>query len=103
MPLSAGPSSETQPDVACGTSGCLIAWTDRRNAMTSGFDVFAQLLNADLTASGGEFALSAAGRNQRAPALTTSARGYTASWHDHRHGGPDAVFVARVGSAGAEP
>jgi len=98
--VSAALSTQNQPEIACSGASCLVAWADRRNLATRGFDVFGQVVSADLTASGGEMLVAGAIRDQRAPSVTASASGWMVSWQDDRHGGADAVHVARISAAG---
>src|SRR5262249_40346676 len=50
--ISTATSNQDVPVIACQASGCLVAWQDRRNINTTGFDVFAQRVNLDFTLAG---------------------------------------------------
>jgi hypothetical protein len=99
--LSEAPSTQNQPEIACRDASCLVTWTDRRSLTTTGFDVFGQVVGADLVLAGGEIAVATAVRDQRAPSVAAAASGWLTSWQDNRHGGADAVHVARVSAGGA--
>lgn len=100
VPLAASRSAHTQPDLGCGASGCLLAWTDRAPG-TSAFGVGKMVLGADLVpVTGVEEVFIGGVRDARAPAVAAAGDAWVASWQDGRHGGPDAVMASRFDPEG---
>jgi hypothetical protein len=99
-PISATAVSQSSGSIACTAAGCAVAWADRRNITTAGWDVYGQLLTTDFTAAGGELAISTVLGAQQAPRVTAGAGSWAAVWLDARSSVATATG-ARISSAGA--
>jgi hypothetical protein len=84
--------------VADGSGGAAITWSDYRNWQTTGFDIYAQRIDANgdtLWAANG-VPLCEAGGDQNAPQLNRSGNDrFVFSWSDTRFGGGD-IFAQAV-------
>ena len=102
VPISLAVNNQEIPSIACLSSGgCIVLWQDRRAVPTTGVDIFGQLVNADFTLNGAEFAVTTAIRSQFTPAVVASATDYFSTWDDLREGGPFQVTGSRISAAGA--
>jgi hypothetical protein len=99
--ISTAADSQQAPSIRCQATGCLVAWQDRRNINTTGFDVFAQRINLDFTLAGPDFAISNVTGSQFAPEVASSGSSYFVAWHDLRDNAAFAVFGSTVSTAGA--
>jgi len=89
--ISNATGDQVAPSVAFDTVNqrFLVVWQDGRNALTTGQDVYGQVINANGSASGGNFFISTAAGNQAAPhaAYDTIKQLFLAVWQDGRNGG----------------
>lgn len=98
--ISTATNNQEFPTVACLVSGCFVAWQDRRNVPTTGFDLYGQVLNPDFSLNGTELVLSSASLNQLAPAIVASASAFYLVWHDNRDTNALSVFGATISTTG---
>ncbi len=98
--ISTATNNQEVASIACQAAGCLVAWQERRNLATTGFDLYGQVLNPDFTLNGAEVVLSNAALNQFAPGLVASASAFHLAWHDSRDTSTNTVFGATVSTAG---
>ena len=102
--VSASPADEADPSVAWNGANYLVAWTDPRNASTTGEDIYgARISPAGAVLEPGGIALSTAPDAQSAPAVASDGSGWLVVWQDPRNvatNGTD-VYGARVTGAGA--
>jgi hypothetical protein len=89
--ISNGGGTQQQVAVAFDTTNrrFLVVWRDGRNALTTGEDIYGQILSADGFPSGGNFAISNAAGNQVAPSVAFDAvnQGFLVVWRDARNAG----------------
>ncbi len=96
--ISAAASSQQTPSVACAGSGCLVIYRDRRNFAATGFDILAQLVDANFALVGSEIVLSNATLDQSAPDLAAAPNGYLTVWGDSVS--PVTIFGVTVSATG---
>src|SRR5690606_32258940 len=89
IPLVTAANNQVQPSVVCNGATCLVTWTDRRDFATNVTDIYAARLAGSLAVLG-ESPVAVLPDEQRNPGLTATGTGWRLSWHDKRHGGPDA-------------
>jgi hypothetical protein len=86
--ISTAANSQEYPSVAynSSTNQYLVVWHDYRSGTT--WDIYGQLVNANGSLSGGNFAISTATNNQMYPsvAYNSSTNQYLVVWHDYRSG-----------------
>jgi MYXO-CTERM domain-containing protein len=99
VPVSANPSLQEQPTVACNGLDCLTAWVDRRDSDPLGADVYALILGPGFI-PGSDFAISALDRQQLEPAAIASGSGWFMVWRDNSIG-LQYPFGARIASDGS--
>ena len=81
----------------------LVAWWDDRNSATTGPDIYGQLVNADGTLGGGNFAISNAVSVQYFPSVGyDGANGrFLVAWYDMRSGASYDIYAQLVNSDGS--
>ena len=86
--ISNGAGTQQQAAVAFDTtnSNFLVVWRDGRNTLTTGEDIYGQILSADGFLSGGNFAISNAAGNQVAPSVAFDSvnQRFLVTWEDGR-------------------
>ena len=98
IPLVANITQELSPTIGCLATSCLVAWQDRRNFETLGYDVYSQTFNTDLTPATTAAAVSAAVRYQSTPNAVAASNRYMVVWEDDRDL-VEYVYGARVSTA----
>lgn len=78
---------QSAPSVAWGGSSYLVAWTDKRNNGTTGYDIYGARVSADGTVldPGGK-PLSNAPADQTSPSVGSNGTGFFVVWQDSRQG-----------------
>ena len=98
FPISAAPSDQTEPAIACGDSCYLVVWQDFR---TGGWDIRGTRVTADgvvLDTQG--IVISAAGGDQANPAVASDGTNFLVVWHDGRTDPYSHIYGARVSAQG---
>ena len=94
------PASQRQPRLAFNPSrnDYLLVWSDSRNAIATGLDIFGQLLRENGLPKGGSFSVSTAPADQTDPAVAYSSRtnDYLVFWSDNRDPESKNMFGQRV-------
>ena len=83
--ISGDPSRQEQPSVACGASGCLALWVDRRDGTILGADLYGAIIGAGFSV-GEDFPVFALDRQQVEPAVVAAGAGWFAVWRDNSIG-----------------
>ncbi len=91
---------QTFPDISCDASSCFVSWQDRRNLLTTGFDIHGTTISSTMVA-GGEVAVTAANRPQTTVGIARSGSQWMAAWTDLRDGEVRAMYATRISSSGA--
>jgi hypothetical protein len=92
---------QLRPAVAAGDTTWYVTWADRRNAPTSGTDVYAtRVSSTGKPVSTAGTAVSRAAGDQWSPAVAWDGASYLVVWADERSGAGTDVYGARVGSDG---
>ncbi|MDQ3339381.1 MAG: hypothetical protein M4D80_29810 [Myxococcota bacterium] len=99
--LGSGVGLQNTSTVNCDSSACLVAWNDTRDLATTGYDIYGQRFNFDMTLEGTNFAIQTAARYQVTPAFAIGSAGYIGVWDDGRTGGNSQIIGTGVTSAGA--
>ncbi len=105
LSVSTGPSAEFWPAmVSDGSGGAIVTWSDFRNFVTSGADIYAQRISSSgarqWTSAG--VALCTFAEFQFFPTITTDgAGGAIVTWQDQRNGASNTdVYARRITAAG---
>ncbi len=100
FPVMVLPASQRQPRLAFNPDRMeyLLVWTDNRNAIATGQDIFGQLLRENGLPRGGSFSVSTAPADQTDPAVGYSSRtnDYLVFWSDNRVPDSKNLFGQRV-------
>ncbi len=100
FPVMTLPASQRQPRLAFNSDRMeyLLVWTDSRNAIATGQDIFGQLLRENGLPKGGSFSVSTAPADQMDPAVAYSSRtsDYLVFWSDNRDPESKNMFGQRV-------
>jgi hypothetical protein len=103
IPSAAGPI--TEPAIASGPAGILIAWEDFTNAEAGGTDIYGQIFAPTGQSISAKFPICTAPHNQTAPALGANSTGFIVAWQDNRRGAglesTNDIYFARVSRNGA--
>ena len=97
--ISASPTNETNPDVACDAASCLIGWQDRRDDVNRTYGVYGRRVGFDLGLLGSEIVISDETRNQIRLSLARRANGFSTVNEDEQTGVAVAMLV-RIDAAG---
>lgn len=94
------PANQRQPRLAFNPDReeYLLIWSDSRNAIATGLDIFGQLLGPSGVRKGGSFSVSTAPADQRDPAVAYASRtsDYLVMWRDNRDPESLNLFGQRV-------
>ncbi|MFQ5594981.1 MAG: hypothetical protein ACE5HA_12620 [Anaerolineae bacterium] len=100
FPVLTLPASQRQPRLTFNPDRdeFLLVWSDSRNAIATGNDIFGQLLREAGTPRGGSFSVSTAPADQTDPAVAYSSRtnDYLVFWSDNRDPESKNMFGQRV-------
>ena len=93
-----GPDLQGAPQVACGSSGCILAWVDYRDLILKA-DVYAALVDGSF-ALGPPTPVASLDRVQAEPSATAAGTGWFLVWRDNSTG-LQYPFGARIASDGS--
>ncbi|MDQ3297469.1 MAG: hypothetical protein M3619_12845 [Myxococcota bacterium] len=99
--LGGGVGLQNTSTVTCDASTCLAAWNDTRDLATTGYDIYGQQFNFDMTLVGANFPIQTAVRYQVTPAFAHGSAGWIGIWDDGRTGANTQIIGTGVTSAGA--
>ncbi len=100
--VSTGQNASTSISISSGRSdNFMMAWMDTRNFNATNTDIYGQILDANGTLSGGNFAVSRASGIQQAPRVAPALDGgFLAAWQDMN--APFQIFAQRMDAAGGK-
>ncbi|HXI51144.1 MAG TPA: Calx-beta domain-containing protein [Candidatus Saccharimonadales bacterium] len=99
--------TNTQLQVAAAANGTniLVVWRDRRNQLTTGYDIFGTRVstagNIVTVLDPLGIAISVTNGVQQTPSVGRCGDGFLVAWRDGRNGGGDDVYAARVSPLGS--
>jgi len=90
------------PDIASGGGVSLVAWQDRRDASSSGYDIFGAILAADGSVTVADIPICQTTDEQvNAKVIFDPNSGlFVVAWSDRRNAGSSDVYAARVDTSG---
>jgi len=102
--ISAMVNAESTPAVAFDGTNYLVVWTDSRDYITNGSDIFGARINdSGAVADPNGVAISRGPGSRFDPAVAANSTGFLVIWKDYRYGSSDTrgdIFGARVTRAG---
>jgi hypothetical protein len=104
VPICRATGDQYNPTIASdGAGGAIITWYDFRSGGTTGYDIYAQRVNASgavqWTTDG--VAICTAASTQQSPTIVSDgAGGAIITWHDYRGGAYADIYAQRVNGAG---
>ena len=100
FPIIVAPANQRQPRLAFDSNqdAYLLVWSDSRNAIATGLDIFGQVLFTNGLPRGGSFSISTAPADQTDPAVAfnPSTNDYLVFWSDNRDPESKNLFGQRV-------
>ncbi|MBS1251205.1 MAG: hypothetical protein MAG451_00235 [Anaerolineales bacterium] len=100
FPVITAPANQRQPRLAFreDREEFLVIWSDSRNAIATGLDIFGQLLRPSGSKKGGSFSVSTAPADQRDPAVAfnSASQEFLVMWRDNRDPESFNLFGQRI-------